>query len=207
MSKFTTPLFAALILVGASQAIAASSVDLNITGVITPSACEPNLSNGGVYDLGKIAAKDLNVDQPTRLPTHRLQLTITCAAPTLLALAPSDNRAGSAYTGSSVRFGLGLIDGGTRLGYMSLRLESILDNGTRVYPIGSDTSATWAPTDLLSHMFLTSFAATPKILTPTPIQQVIADLSITPNIAPANTLPLTQEVPIDGSMTLTMRYL
>ncbi len=207
MSKFTTPLFAALILVGASQAVATSSVDLNITGVITPSACEPNLSNGGVYDLGKIAAKDLNVDQPTPLPTHSLQLTITCATPTLLALAPRDNRAGSAYTTRSTYFGLGLINGDKKLGHMVLRLEPILDNGTRVYPIGSDTSEIWSPTSLLSHTFLTSFAAAPMTMVPTPIQQVVADLSITPTIAPANTLPLTQEVPIDGSMTLTMRYL
>ncbi len=207
MSKFTNTLLAALILVGAGQAVAASSVDLSVTGLITPSACEPNLSNGGVYDLGKIAAKDLNIDQPTQLPTHRLQLTITCAAPTLLALAPRDNRAGSAYTTGSTRFGLGLVNGDKKLGHMVLRLESILDNGTRVYPIGSDTSEIWGPTDLLSYMFLTSFAAASTILTPTPIQQVIADLSIAPTIAPANTLPLTQEVPIDGSMTLTMRYL
>ena len=207
MSKFTNTLLAALILVGAGQAVAASSVDLSVTGLITPSACEPNLSNGGVYDLGKIAAKDLNVDQPTQLPMHRLQLTITCAAPTLLALAPRDNRAGSAYTTGSARFGLGFVNGDKKLGHMALRLESILDNGTRVYPIGSDTSATWAPTDLLSHIFITSFAAASTILTPTPIQQVIADLSIAPTIAPANSLPLTQEVPIDGSMTLTMRYL
>lgn len=207
MSKFTNTLLAALILVGASQAVAASSVDLNITGVITPSACEPNLSNGGVYDLGKIAAKDLNVDQPTPLPTHSLQLTITCASPTLLALAPRDNRAGSAYTTGSTNFGLGLINGDKKLGRMVLRLESILDNGTRLYPIGSDTSEIWAPTSLLSYMFLTSFAAAPTIRTPTPIQQVIADLSIAPTIAPANTLPLTQELPIDGSVTLTMRYL
>lgn len=208
MNKPITTLFATLMLVGATQAVAASSVDLGVTGVITPSACDPTLSNGGVYDLGKIAARDLNIDQPTQLTKHSLQLAITCEGPTLLALEPRDNRPNTAYTPiSTVRFGLGLIGGDKKLGYMSLELEPVVDNGTRVYPIGSTPSSTWAPTRLLSYAFLTSFAAGPTTMTPIPIQQVVADLNITPIIAPTNTLPLTEEVPIDGSMTLTMRYL
>lgn len=35
----------------------------------------------------------------------------------------------------------------------------------------------------------------------------LANLQITPTIAPANTLALSEEAPIDGSMTLTVKYL
>ncbi|MFL1493860.1 hypothetical protein ACMSI6_22360 [Pseudomonas antarctica] len=102
---------------------AASTVDLRVCGLITPSACEPSVSNGGVY------------------------------------------------------------------------------------PLGSTTSSGWAPTSLLSNAFLTSFTSVPTGLTPTPIQQLNADLQITPTIAAASTLPLTEQMPIDGSVTLTMKYL
>jgi type 1 fimbria pilin len=96
-----------------NTAQAASGIDLNVTGLVTPSACEPSLSNGGLYDLGKIAARELTLDAPTVLPPHSLQLTINCEASTLLALEPRDNRLGSSYAGDqSFKFGLGLINGG-----------------------------------------------------------------------------------------------
>lgn len=208
MTKFINPLIAALTLTGAGQVLAASSIDLNVTGLITPSACNPSLSNGGLYDVGKIAAKDLNTDQPTPLPVHNLQLAIICEAPTLLALEPRDNRPGSAYgDGQTTRFGLGLIDADKKLGYLQLHLASILADGAQMYPIASADSSTWAPTSLLSHAFFTSFSADPTALNPAPIQLLTAQVRISPTIAPANTLPLAEEAAIDGSVTLTMKYL
>lgn len=208
MNKLTNPLIAALMLTGVGNVLAASSIDLNVTGLITPSACNPSLSNGGLYDVGKIAAKDLNTDQPTPLPVHNLQLAIMCEAPTLLALGPRDNRPGSAYgDGQTIRFGLGLIDDDKKLGYLQLQLQSILADGAQMYPIGSADASTWAPTSLLSHAYFTSFSATPTSLSPAPIQRLTADVRISPTIAPANTLPLAEEALIDGSVTLTMKYL
>ncbi|WP_256671205.1 DUF1120 domain-containing protein [Pseudomonas gelidaquae] len=48
---------AALLLAGVSNVMAASSVDLGVVGVITPSACTPILSNNGVVDYGKISCE------------------------------------------------------------------------------------------------------------------------------------------------------
>ncbi|MDO9347200.1 MAG: DUF1120 domain-containing protein, partial [Pseudomonas sp.] len=67
MSLSIKPLVATLLLVGATQAIAASSVDLAVKGLITPSSCTPTLSNGGAVDYGKLSAKDLNADSKTPL--------------------------------------------------------------------------------------------------------------------------------------------
>ncbi|MFE4459165.1 DUF1120 domain-containing protein [Nocardia tengchongensis] len=53
----------------------ASSVDLTVTGIITPSACTPTLTNGGIVDYGKTSAR-------------YSQLTVTCDAATLMALDP-----------------------------------------------------------------------------------------------------------------------
>ena len=207
MKKLLT-LLALLASVPCAQA--ASSVDLSVSGKITPSACEPSLSNGGVYDLGKIAAKELNADQPTALPVHNLQLTLTCEGLTLVALKPSDNRAGSHFDSDTLpKFGLGLVNGTEKVGSMALNLHSITGDGVQMYPIGSAPVASWSPTSILSSTFLTSFTFTRGIpdLAPDPIQRLSAQVQITPSIAPANTLTLTKEVPIDGSATLEINYL
>ncbi|KAB0521353.1 MULTISPECIES: DUF1120 domain-containing protein [Pseudomonas] len=188
------------------QAQAASTVELNVSGRITPSACAPSLSDGGVYDLGKIAAKDLNSDRPTLLPATSLQLAITCEAMTLLALEPRDNRLGSSYNDSPNSFGLGLTGNNAKLGFLLLTLDTVLADGVEMIPIGSTASSSWSPTSILSHHFLTAFA--PKdVFAPAPVQQLTAQLHVAPALAPANTLPLSEEVPFEGSVTLTIKYL
>lgn len=185
---------------------AASTVELNVSGRITPSACAPSLSKGGVYDLGKIAAKDLNIDRPTQLPTSSLQLAINCEARTLLALQPRDNRLGSSYHDSSTTFGLGLAGNSAKFGYLLLTLDAVFADGVEMISIGSTHSASWSPTRILSHHFLTAFAQDNSV-TPAPVQQLTAQLQIAPALAPANTLPLSEEVPFEGSVTLTIKYL
>ena len=207
MKPFLMTLITTLGLATMAPAHAASSVDLSVSGLITPSACEPSLSNGGIYDLGKIAAKDLNVDQPTKLAEHTLQLSITCEALTLLALKPRDNRLDSAGAVGTTRFGLGMANESVALGYMHLNLGSIVADGVGMYPIGSSGPSTWAPTSMLSHYFLSSFSLNRNPMVPAPVKQLTAAILISPTIAPSNTLPLTEEIPIDGSVTLSMNYL
>ncbi|MGK9415376.1 DUF1120 domain-containing protein [Pseudomonas cedrina] len=204
-TTFTTLSFA-LLLAGSGGAFAASSVDLSVKGMITPSACTPGLSNGGLVDIGKLSAKDLNVDRMTRIKEQKLQLSVTCDAPTVMALESKDNRPGSEYDNRG-NFGLGLINGTQKLGSMELSLVSPVADGVPVRAIESlDQGASWAgnswlmPTNLLSVANTTTAA-------PIAVQLMTADLRITGLIAPANTLTLDNEVAIDGSVTLTVKYL
>ncbi|MNR05266.1 hypothetical protein D3C85_1212830 [compost metagenome] len=43
----------------ANSAFAANSVDLAVTGSITPAACDISLTSGGIFDLGEIENSDL----------------------------------------------------------------------------------------------------------------------------------------------------
>ncbi len=52
MNKSLTLLSSVLLLANALPTFAASSVDMTVTGVITPSACTPSLP--GAVDFGKI---------------------------------------------------------------------------------------------------------------------------------------------------------
>lgn len=122
MNTVLKSLTAATLLLGSAHVLAASSVDLTVKGLITPSACTPTLSNGGAVDYGKISAKDLKVDQQTFLDSQTVQFTVTCDAATLMAMEAKDNREGSDANNDEMEFGLGLINGTEKLGGMELRL-------------------------------------------------------------------------------------
>ncbi|MGY2259738.1 DUF1120 domain-containing protein [Pseudomonas sp. SDO55104_S430] len=200
-------LFGAMLLAGSASAFAASSVDLTVTGMITPSACEPTLSRGGVVDYGKISAKDLNADTPTMLEKQTVQLILTCDAATLAAIEAKDNREGSAIIDDPDEFGLGLINGNQKLGSMNLRLFTPVADGATVRTVGSqDNGATWYEEVYLTRDNIVSVAEASSMV-PLPFQTWASDVRISPRIAPTNSLTLTNEAAIDGSVTLTVRYL
>ncbi|WP_433736992.1 DUF1120 domain-containing protein [Pseudomonas putida] len=207
MKRTLNILLGAMLLAGSASAFAASSVDLTVTGVITPSACTPGLSNGGVVDYGKISAKDLNADKSTLLKAKTVQFMLTCDAATLAAIEAKDNRDGSSFSNDPSKFGLGLINGNEKLGAMSLWLTTPIADGATVRTIISeDGGSTWyASTDLATNSIIS--VADTSTLTPIPFQTWTSDLRIASHIAPTNQLTLTNEVSIDGSVTLTVRYL
>ncbi len=205
MSKSLNTLIVALMLTGAGHALAASSVDLAVRGLITPSACQPSLSNSGAYDLGKISAKDLNANTYTRLPKHTMQLDVTCEAPTLLALENKDNRAGSEFD-EGAGFGLGMINGTEKVGVLGANLASSMADGAAARTINAYLDGAWSAGDFFMPDYLISVANN-STLAPMPVQHWTADLILAPIIAATNTLTLDNEAPIDGSVTLTVRYL
>ncbi|MBD8090244.1 DUF1120 domain-containing protein [Pseudomonas fluorescens] len=207
MNSAFKSLTAAALLLGSANVFAASSVDLTVKGLITPSACTPALSGGGTIDYGKISAKDLNADQSTDLPMQTLQFTVTCDAATLVAMEAKDNREGSDSNNDSMEFGLGLINGTEKLGGMQLRLVSSVADGVPVSTVGSyDDGKTWGYELALMRGNLIA-PAVAGVNAPIPVQAWNADLRVQPFIAKTSGLTLTNEVAIDGSVTLTVRYL
>lgn len=207
MSNIRNTLIAALLSTATGAAFAASNVDLAVKGSITPSACTPSLSSGGTVDFGKMSAKDLNADKVTRLESDFIQLRINCDAATLFTLKGDDNRKGSVPDGHEGNFGLGLINGNEKLGSHFGELTSAVADSTPARFIGSgDGGATWFITGELSDSLITSVASTTSV-TPMPAQELTGDLKIKAIIAPTNSLTLTSEVPLDGSVTLTVSYL
>lgn len=200
-------LLAAALLASAGNAVAASSVDLTVKGLITPSACRPSLANEGVADFGKISAKDLKPDWPTYPPWQTMQMTITCEAATLIAIAAKDNREGSDSYGDYSTFGLGLINDSEKLGFLRISPSKTYADGIYLATIGSrDGGATWEREVSFMDDGLTAFAV-PGTFIPVAFRQLTTDLYIRPAIAPSKDLTLTKEEVIDGSVTLTVHYL
>jgi len=198
----------AIIVLTSPLTFAASSTDLTVTGLITPNACTPNLSSGGIVDYGKIPVKDLKQNTSTPLEEKTLTLGVKCDGPTPFALFAQDNRPGSASSTSSLYFGVGKINETQKLGGYILTMINAVADGEVVQTIKSvDGKNDWKAQFFMWPGQYMSVAAIGNASLPIPVQDLTLELGIATSIARADGLDLTNEVLIDGSATLEMNYL
>lgn len=199
---------ALLLTVCAPCAFAISSLDLRVTGTITPSSCTPSLSNGGVVDHGKLAVKDLDPVMPTSLKAAEMLLEVHCESATLFTLAAMDNRAGTAAINPDSAHGLGMVNSDQKLGSVWFGLYDTVADSSPVHTIMSrDGGITWSPSSYLGHAALTavtSSSGTPY--TPSAVQALSARIRAFTLIVPASDLSTQDELPIDGHTTVQLRY-
>lgn len=191
-----------------SSVLAASSTELNVTGLITPSACAPTLSANGIVDHGRVPARSLNQYEYSALPTQVLELVVSCNEPVLFVLVGMDNRADSSL-GPGFYYGLGTnIHAPTeRLGTVSLVFREVMGDGERVLVLASSNQGlTWFPESNAYPNNYMGFAH-PGTLVPEPHRLLTATLQVNTSINAAAYLTLKQEVPLDGSIVLDLRYL
>lgn len=207
MKRLSQSLLPALLLTTTASAFAASSVDLSVTGLITPSACTPALVGGGTIDYGKISAKDLTADNYTQLGIRTLPFTITCEAKTLIGFQGTDNRAGSDPDGNGRMYGLGIVNETEKLGDYGLEWKNLTADGESMRSIKSDNNgSTWQLSPYMRPNVLLSVADSATVA-PVALQNLSGDIELDAYIAPAKDLTLDKELTMDGSATLTVRYL
>ncbi len=199
-------LTSATLMLTCTATFAASTVDLSVKGLIVPSACMPSLSSGGVIDHGKISAKDLSADSSTNIGTHTLTMAVTCEGQTLIALQSEDNRKGSAINGSD--YGLGLINGTEKLGHYILTVANPVADGVVVQPIASiNGQDNWYLEKFWDPALYMSVADMSDGTQPVAVKDLQLDLVVETMINRTDSLDLSNEVPLDGSATLTVTYL
>ncbi|APC15809.1 hypothetical protein BLL42_08710 [Pseudomonas frederiksbergensis] len=205
MKKYFAAISATALISIAPYALAASSTDLTVTGTITPAACMPSFSNGGVIDLGKIQAKDLKLTTHTTLATTRMELTVVCDAPVSFALNALDNQPGTSFNDRG--FGLGMTDANERLGAFTPKVLTVEADGVQARAIDSiDNGTTWAAATWIFPDRLTS-VGTVGGLVPIAAENVLMNVDVYAWIARADGLTLTDEVNFNGSATFEMKYL
>lgn len=210
MNKSLAALAIILAVAHQGSAVAASTTELTVTGLITPSACTPALSGGGVVDHGKISAKDLNPNPNSRtdLPIATLQMTVSCDSQILFALNGTDNNPSSDLpTG----YGLGLINNTQKIGNYHLEFRNVVADGLTNYPMASrDGGTTWETIEDSAWEagtlagFGIGIGANRR---PDPIKDLSTDMLVYTQIAPSSRLDLSNEVPLAGSATLEVKYL
>jgi len=204
IKKYFAALSATALIGVAPYALAASSTDLTVTGIITPNACTPSFPGGGEVNYGKIPTKDLSQTSLTRLTTQTKQLNVACGAPTTFAMHVIDNRPG---TTSSTHFGLGLTPADEKLGHFVPWIYNVVaDGGSARSILSVNQGNTW---QLAPHIAPNQYLSVSSMTDTTPIaaENISMDVQIRAWIARADGLTLTDDVAIDGSMTFEMKYL
>lgn len=216
MKTLLIPLATCAWLAGAVPAQAASTVELTVGGLITPMACTPVLSGGGLIDFGKISQQDLNQATGTRLPLKTLNLTVSCNAPGRYALRMRDNRDGSAHVNSEIYYGLGLDSAGNKIGVYSVKFDprqTVADDLPVTYGTESTTGGVaWRtsnlnPIDIGSRSLLGFTDVAGSTAGPSAIQNLTSSLTLEAVINAKQNLDLSVETPMDGSATLEVVYL
>ncbi|OPA92765.1 hypothetical protein BFW87_16695 [Pseudomonas fluorescens] len=216
MKNLLIPLAVFSLLAAGSFAQAASTVELTVKGLITPMACTPLLSGGGMVDFGKISRNDLNLTNGTRLPHKYLTLTVNCNAAGRFALRMRDNRDGTAHVNSEIFYGLGLDSSGNKIGVYSLTFDpkqTVVDDLAVVYGTESTTgglawrTANLNPIDVGSRSLLGFTDVVGSTSGPSAIQTLTSTLKLEATINARQNLDLSVETPMDGSATLEVVYL
>ncbi|WCM50410.1 DUF1120 domain-containing protein [Pseudomonas sp. WJP1] len=206
IKKYLAALSTTALIGVAPYALAASSTDLTVTGLITPSACTPTLSGSGIVDHGKFSAKDLKQTSETPLPSQTLKLSVNCESATVFRLKSIDNRPDS-DSDAGESFGLGKINGDQRLGNFEGVLLASEADGVAVRPLVSrDNGATWHVSSYLRPKTLSAFGSPTTPPAPIAIKDLVTDLQVNTYIARADSLDLSNEVALDGSVTLEILY-
>lgn len=208
----------------ANAAMAANSVDLRVTGTITPSACNISLS-GGDFDVGTVSGSALNPTTLTRLPdVGGKTLSITCSGATQVAFKVIDNRASSTPPGDSpyhvhaAMFGLGTDGANNPVGYYVIKAmqTGATINGEAGRIAYSDNSGTFWNYPTGVDLTLSDFDQSPRIYAfdisnttgqPVPTTSASTELKINTFIQPENTLDTSSEITLDGSATIELVYI
>lgn len=207
----------------ASLSAQANSIEVQVTGTITPGACTPSLGGGGVINYGKIDSSLVKQSAFAQLPIKTVDFTIKCSVPTKVAVQLTDNRSSSIVAGilsglgagwlDSMNFGLGSSKGKNIGGYnIRLSPSSYTADGAKVYAVmSSDSGASWEESNGAGAVIKTagelmSWSATSGGA-PIAFESLAGNFSVQPLLNKRGDLDLSDEVELDGSATLELVYL
>ena len=191
--------------------MAANSVDIAVTGTITPSACNIILI-GGDINYGNIQLNAASFAF-TNLPTQNRSLEISCSGPTLVGIRGIDNSQNLPPLPQSTNFGLGLDASGNNIGGYYIGMEqfnSTLNGSSGFYRASTDGGVSWdfngpiivsSGDDWISSWSTTTFGS------PAPISTLVQPLKIVTSISPSDNLDTSTEITINGSATIELVYL
>lgn len=233
-AMFKKGMLASALAVVASSAMAASSVDIQVTGKIVPSSCTPAfISGGGIADYGTMKVASLNSTSVTPLADIKtIPISITCEEATRIGVSFNDVHDSSAPTEilptafvsgdfgvtPEYTFGLGMYND-KKIGAYALGMATDTGNvtneaGDTLYPTYStDGGVNWSTKSGAHYIQIKSdksevfsFSSTLGG-TPVPQTKVNFNVGVVAMINPTNDLNVTDEATLDGLTTVELVYL
>jgi hypothetical protein len=201
---------------------AANMVEMQVVTVITPAACTPMLSGGGVADYGTIPARSLKPGAVTPLPAKSLSFSINCDAAAKVSVRAIDNRTSSVIVGivaagsgdgnlnDSFNFGLGTAAGKSIGGYAIVFQPASYTGDYRQAQLlySTDSGTTWQPSTTgyvaKNRSFGWGAAGSSYVSS---LRTISGTVTVLPYLNKPENLSLSQEILLDGSATLELSYL
>lgn len=200
---------------------------LKVKGTLTNAACTPELSNGGVVDYGFIRLGGLSATTDNQLGQKNIDLTINCTAATKVSWNMVDDRAssragikvdnamvtGASQTAGSQLYGVGKTSGDINIGNyaMFVNVGSVVADGNTVDPIYQQNGSTaWTKSTNGSSQgdnYRNFTVATAGSLEPLAFQTATFPLVTSLAIKDTTTLAITDDTPLDGQITISLKYL
>nr|WP_253901054.1 DUF1120 domain-containing protein [Stenotrophomonas maltophilia] len=181
-------------------------IDLTISGTIRAGACVPALASGGVVDYGQIATAALSDTEYTSLGRKTIGLQISCPASAQWGLRALDQRPGTVTDPRSHRFGLGQ-SSGENIGYYGVNIGKVVVDGAAGINLVTRDKVRWDDRQFFYNdaALINSFAVSGSSV-PLPSTNSVAELSVDTYINPTSGLTVTNDVPLDGLVTLELMY-
>jgi hypothetical protein len=203
----------------AGDAGAAASVAMEVSASVTPAACTPMLSGGGVADYGVMTANILRPGQVTPLAAMSMVFSVNCDAAAKFSILIIDNRSASVVPGivaagsgnnaltDDYNFGLGSSVGRNIGGYaIRFTTGSYTADYQPVQLMSSIDGQSWANADTSAASKRLQYAWGTNATTQA-YRTLSGSLSVQAYVNQAEYLPLSQDIVLDGSATLELHYL
>jgi len=203
----------------ASFQASAASTEMKVTGEISEGACNVTAQNNGLIDFGDILNASILAGTVFKLAGTPFTIDISCSEPTNVGYRIVDNRAESASPVAEPNLGIGFDKSGNKIGYLNLQQTdyALLDGNVAgggtpaAHMLTRNAGVTWGnflkDSSLRPIEYYSFNLVRASPLVPGPISTAV--LTFTPhlNISPRETLDMTDEINIDGSVTLELLYL
>lgn len=205
----TASILSVLALHGAAIA-APMSTELQVKGSMAVPSCQVNVTDSGVYDLGKISNNLISPNKATPLTPGVVVITANCDAETYLSFTAEDNREGSSSVSGSTYFGLGNVNGAGKLGYFQMKMhDATVDNKglTSLYSTSKGSTSFSAVKEItVDKNRVMGWAKSSSVQESG--KRFVAALTLTPVLASSKDMngPLTDSVKLDGSALLNFAY-
>ncbi|KAA8671728.1 DUF1120 domain-containing protein [Pantoea dispersa] len=220
----------ALAVLAASCNVMAESVDMRVTGAVTPIACKPTLSDNGVVDFGEINTNALKKDELNLLQSKKITLSIDCTAPAKIAVLATNARPGTTLAISEegpagtakplIGNGYGLnggvaglgLDGDKKIGAYGLHISNHKIDGQAASILRSTDKNTWVNNyydslfdDNGHYKYITWHR--PDEPAPTAFKNASTTITVNGYINKSSELDLTKPIKLDGQANFEMFYL
>lgn len=184
--------------------------ELKVIGTLDVPACIVTAGDDGVYDYGDLSPTDIRPGTATHvLAAISKAWKIECEGDTYLTFQASDNAAASRAVATADTFGLGNVNGDGKIGNFGLTMRNPRVDGTvsRVFSTNNTTITPAATVPVRQDGYKMGWAH------PSAASQQIGrtfdvDLEVIATLAGSTAMkgPITDDVPLAGSVTLNFAY-